>query len=227
MVSSRRRPPILRATVVASFATLAALSAAGGSASPIAAQAPPKPVVEAVVAPPPAPCCVEIVQAVPAGFAQAPAASQLFSTAAPAQAPAQMAVASRWRVVPRVLPVGIAPERGLQVDTIFLARSVSARFPQIRDIGGVRPDGLRWHPNGLALDVMIPNPSSDAGIKLGNDIVAWALNNAERFDLQDAIWRDVYYTPGGARSGGMGHYDHVHLTTHGGGYPTGSELYYR
>ena len=214
---------MLRATVIAALATAAALSCAGGSASPLAVEEAPKPVVAAVVAPPPEPCCVEIVQATPAGFVSAPAGSQLFSSVAPAQ----MAVASRWRVIPRVLPVGIAPERGLQVDTIFLARSVSARFPDIRDIGGVRPDGLRWHPDGLALDVMIPNPSSAAGIKLGNDIVAWALNNAERFDLQDAIWRGVYYTPSGPQSSGAGHYDHVHLTTHGGGYPTGDELYYR
>ncbi|MDT5153195.1 MAG: hypothetical protein QOI01_4928 [Mycobacterium sp.] len=111
--------------------------------------------------------------------------------------------------------------------TILVDRSISAMFPEIQDIGGVRPDGLRWHPDGLALDVMIPNPGSDAGIKLGNEIVAYALKNAERFGLQDAIWRGVYYTPDGGRSSIADHFDHVHLTTHGGGYPSGSELYYR
>ncbi len=85
-----------------------------------------------------------------------------------------------------------------------------------------------WHPNGLALDVMIPNPSSAAGVALGNDIVKYALENAQRFDLQDCIWRGVYYTPGGAQSGrGYGHFDHVHITTHGGGYPPNGETYYR
>ncbi len=139
----------------------------------------------------------------------------------------QMPAAARWRVVSRTLPVGPAPEQGLQVRTILAARSVSAAFPEISQIGGVRPDALRWHPNGLAVDVMIPNPNSEAGIALGDAIVAYVLQNAERFAMQDAIWRGVYYTPAGQRSGAYGHYDHVHITTTGGGYPSGNELYLR
>ncbi|BBY06771.1 hypothetical protein MNVI_20890 [Mycobacterium noviomagense] len=139
--------------------------------------------------------------------------------------------ASRLRVVHQaaaeVLPPGKAPERGLQVRTILVSRTISAIFPEIQSIGGVRPDALRWHPNGLALDVMIPNPSSAEGIALGNQIVAFVLQNADRFGIQDAIWRDVYYTPAGPQSSGYGHYDHVHITTTGGGYPTGGEVYIR
>jgi len=139
--------------------------------------------------------------------------------------------ASRWRAVPKyvpqLLPVGVAPERGLQVKTILAARSISTAFPEIKSMGGVRPDVRRWHPQGLAIDVMIPNPSSAAGIALGNEIVAFALKNADRFALQDAIWRGTYYTPSGPSGSGYGHYDHVHITTHGGGYPTGGEVYVR
>src|SRR3954453_15593975 len=137
--------------------------------------------------------------------------------------------ASRWRVVPvpQLLPAGLAPERGLQVETILASRAISAAFPEIHEIGGVRPDALRWHPDGLALDVMIPNPSSAEGIALGNRIVEFALENADRFVLQDCIWRGMYYTPIGAKAGGYGHYDHVHITTHGGGYPAGGEVYIR
>ena len=136
--------------------------------------------------------------------------------------------ASRYRTVDRTLPVGLAPERGLQVKTILASRAITAAFPEIRSIGGVRPDALRWHPNGLALDVMIPNPGTAAGIALGNEIVSYVLRNAARFGMQDAIWRGVYYTPnGGQRGGGYGHYDHVHVTTTGGGYPTGDESYFR
>jgi len=139
--------------------------------------------------------------------------------------------ASRYRVVqaamlPRPLPPGRAPERGLQVRTIRIERAVSAVFPEIREMGGVRPDALRWHPEGLAVDVMIPNAGSPAGIALGNQIVAYALKNAERFGLQDAIWRGTYYTPSGSQTGGYGHFDHVHLTSTGGGYPTGGEVYF-
>jgi len=101
-------------------------------------------------------------------------------------------------------------------------------FPEIRSIGGVRADALRWHPNGLALDVMIPNPGSAEGVALGNQIVAYVTKNAARFGMQDAIWRGTYYTPSGAAgSGGYGHYDHVHVTTTGGGYPSGGEQYFR
>ena len=107
------------------------------------------------------------------------------------------------------------------------ARSISAAFPEIRNIGGVRPDALRWHPDGLALDVMIPNPDTAEGIALGDEIVAFALKNASRFGLQDAIWRGTYYTPDGAQNSGYGHYDHVHITTTGGGYPDGGEPYFR
>ena len=139
--------------------------------------------------------------------------------------------ASRWHVaamnVPQVLTADVAPERGLQVKTILVARTITAIFPEIKSMGGVRPDPLPWHPRGLAIDVMIPNPSSAAGIALGNQIVAFALKNADKFALQDCIWRGTYYTPKGPSGSGYGHYDHVHITTHGGGYPTGGEVYIR
>ena len=139
----------------------------------------------------------------------------------------QPARASRLRVDSRVLPVGRVNEQGLQVRTILAARAISAAFPEIHEMGGVRPDPLPWHPRGLAIDVMIPNPSSAEGIALGDEIVAFVLQNSDRFAMQDAIWRGMYYTPHGARAMGMGHYDHVHVTTLGGGYPSGGESYLR
>ncbi|SPM33235.1 NLP/P60 family protein, partial [Mycobacterium rhizamassiliense] len=133
--------------------------------------------------------------------------------------------ASRYHTRARFLPVGIANERGLQVRTILVERSISAKFPQIHEIGGVRPDPLPWHPLGLAVDMMIPDPGSAQGIALGDAIVAYVMSNAKRFGIQDAIWRGVYYTPDGAKASRLGHYDHVHVTTTGGGYPTGRETY--
>jgi len=164
-------------------------------------------------------CCVELVTATPA------ITEDEIVTFAASRVP----VASRYRVdiQSRLLPTGLAPEQGLQVKTILVARAITAAFPEIHNMGGVRPDGLRWHPEGLAVDVMIPNPGSAEGITLGNQIVAFVLKNAARFGMQDAIWRGMYYTPDGSRSGGYGHYDHVHITTTGGGYPTGAEMYYR
>lgn len=111
------------------------------------------------------------------------------------------------------LPVGVASEVGLQPNTVLAARAVSAQFPQIAEIGGVRPDSKPWHPSGLAIDVMIPNAGTPEGIALGDAILAYALSNAARFGLQDAIWRGTYYTPAGPQASGYGHFDHVHITT--------------
>ena len=192
----------------------------GGDVQPLAAQRETAPaVVES------APCCLQIVAAEPDASMAAIPGDAVSVSFAVAQAPA----ASRWRVDTRsrLLPVGRAPEQGLQVKTILVARAISAEFPQIHSMGGVRPDGLRWHPEGLAVDVMIPNPGSAEGVALGNAIVEFVFKNAKRFGIQDAIWRGVYYTPSGPSGFGYGHYDHVHVTTTGGGYPSGGEVYYR
>ncbi|MGE2737457.1 coiled-coil domain-containing protein [Mycolicibacterium vaccae] len=118
--------------------------------------------------------------------------------------------------LPEALPRGVASEAGLQPNTILAARAISARFPQIGHIGGVRPDSKPWHPRGLAIDIMIPNHNSPEGIALGNEILAFAMANAGRFKLQDVIWRGTYYTPAGPQATGYGHFDHVHITTYPG-----------
>jgi hypothetical protein len=203
-------------------APAAVLFALGGSAYQSSTRSGTDSVAEAA-----APCCVEVMAGVPTSSSWAQSAVNVgIGEAQPASR------ASRWRVVPKyvpqLLPAGRAPERGLQVKTILASRVISAVFPEITNMGGVRPDARPWHPRGLAIDVMIPNPSSAAGIALGNQIVAFALKNADRFALQDCIWRGTYYTPERGPSGsGYGHYDHVHITTHGGGYPTGGEVYIR
>jgi peptidoglycan DL-endopeptidase CwlO len=115
--------------------------------------------------------------------------------------------------IPEALPVGVASEAGLQPNTIMAARAVSAQFPQISEIDGVRPDSKPWHPSGLAIDIMIPNSESPEGIALGDQILAFVMSNPARFGIQDVIWRGTYYTPAGPQASGYGHYDHVHITT--------------
>lgn len=131
------------------------------------------------------------------------------------------------------LPAGIAPEGGLQVHTIWVARAINAMFPEIKTIGGYRQDPLKWHPNGLAIDVMIPNHDSEEGIELGNQVAGLALANAKRWGVLHVIWRQGFYPGIGAPSWTAdygnetaNHYDHVHIATNGGGYPTGRETYY-
>lgn len=137
-------------------------------------------------------------------------------------------------IPPPTLPVGVAQEQGLQVDTILAARAVSAAFPEILTIGGVRPDSLRWHPHGMAIDVMIPNAHTPAGKALGDSVLAYVLQNAKRFDLNHVIWRQTIYKPDGSQRampdrGGdtANHYDHVHIATDGGGYPQDGQTYLR
>jgi len=183
-------------------------TAATPSASPVARQqsAPPS------APPPPAP---PLRLASPAELksltADAPTAAQSFTFA---------------------LPTGVAPENGLQVKTIWAARAISLLFPQITTIGGYRQDALRWHPSGLAIDVMIPNHNSPEGIELGDQIAGYALANAKRWGVDHVIWRQKIYPGLGKPSwtANMGnetanHYDHVHIATDGGGYPTGHETY--
>jgi hypothetical protein len=131
------------------------------------------------------------------------------------------------------LPAGVASEDRLQVKTIWAARAISVLFPEIKTIYGYRQDPLPWHPNGLAIDVMIPNHDAPEGIALGNQIAGYALANAKRWGVNHVIWRQKLYPGVGAPSWTanygnetLNHYDHVHIATDGGGYPTGHEIYY-
>ena len=140
-------------------------------------------------------------------------------------------VASRSRV--RTLPPGVGIERGLQVRTILVERAISARFPEVTNIGGMRQDSLHWHPQGLAIDVMIPHYDTPAGKDLGDRIVAFVFQNADRFGLDNVIWQQTYYPLSGKPrlmadlgNDDANHYTHVHIATTGGGYPSGGEKYY-
>ncbi|MEE3064261.1 MAG: hypothetical protein VYA67_09905 [Actinomycetota bacterium] len=207
LAKKRRKSPVALAAMLAPAAVFFAV---GGDVGPFVTPSEAKSVIGDVT-----PSRLEIVGA----------ETKLVHSAADVGAPDRQPMASRYHVRSRFLPVGLCPEQGLQVRTILASRAISATFPEIHEIGGVRPDPLPWHPLGFALDVMIPNPQSAQGIALGNAIVAYVLKNANRFGIQDAIWRGVYYTPNGAQPSRLGHYDHVHVTTTGGGYPKGGETY--
>jgi hypothetical protein len=178
------------------------------------------------------PCCAEVPAETPAAQKSVPATAPY--VASPAEA--ELLAASAPVANPDLsfaLPPGVAPEEGLQVHTIWAARAISVLFPEITTIGGFRQDPLKWHPNGLAIDVMIPNYHSDEGIELGNQIAGLALANAKRWGVVHVIWRQGFYPGIGAPSWTAdygsetaNHYDHVHIATDGGGYPTGHETYF-
>jgi hypothetical protein len=188
-------------------------------------------------------CCVEtpasaptvIGSATPEDPASAPANGPHIATQAEAESLAALAsnapaTAQQFQFP---LPRGVASEDRLQVKTIWAARVISVLFPEIKTIGGYRQDPLPWHPNGLAIDVMIPNHNTPQGIELGNQIAGYALANAKRWGINHVIWRQKIYPGVGAGSWTANygsetanHYDHVHICTDGGGYPTGHETYY-
>lgn len=111
------------------------------------------------------------------------------------------------------LPAGVGPEGGLQVNTIRAKRAISATFPQITEIGGVRKDALKWHPQGLAIDVMIPgqggnnDPTTPEGLALGNQIYAYIMAHKDELGVDYVMWQE------------KDHYNHLHVNTTGGGYP--------
>ncbi len=186
-----------------------------------------------------APCCTEtpaahptappsVVAGAPPGVGPAP---QIASPAEVEKLAAGAPAAAQQFLFP--LSPGVAPEQRLQVKTIWAARAISVLFPEITKIYGYREDPLPWHPNGLAIDVMIPNHASPEGIQLGNEIAGYALANAKRWGINHVIWRQKIYPGIGSPSWTadygnetLNHYDHVHIATNGGGYPTGHETYY-
>jgi len=82
--------------------------------------------------------------------------------------------------MPFELPPVWRPRTGWQIHTIRVARAISVfvfpRSPRSADTGRTR---LKWHPNGLAIDAMIPNPDSPEGIELGKQIAGshWRTRN--------------------------------------------------
>ena len=87
------------------------------------------------------------------------------------------------------LSPGLAPESGLQNAHHLGSSRHQHDVLDLNTIGGFRQDPLPWHPNGLAIDVMIPNYHSPEGIELGNQIAGFALANAKRYGILHVIWR--------------------------------------
>ena len=114
---------------------------------------------------------------------------------------------TQWRQASRPKPVVkavayVKPQRippllganGLQARTKQLAAYLRATYPTISEIGGVRPDPIRDHPAGLALDVMVYGNTA-----LGNRIFADMKSQKARFGIRYMLWQQP------------GHYDHLHI----------------
>lgn len=110
------------------------------------------------------------------------------------------------------LPMGVGAEGGLQQNTIIGKRMISALFPEIGEIGGYRQDSLRWHPEGLAVDIMIPGGDTSGGANpsgraLGDQINAFLKQNAAALGIDYTMWQQT------------GHYNHIHANFGASGFP--------
>ncbi|WP_068273882.1 M23 family metallopeptidase [Aldersonia kunmingensis] len=148
------------------------------------------------------------------------------------------AVAARTRtntggVEMAALPASKGSEAHWQIDTIRLARAISVRFPQITTIGGWRPqDAYPDHPSGRAADIMIPGWDTPEGKALGDRVADYVMANKAPFAVVYVIWRQQYRPANGTPntmedrgSATQNHFDHVHVTTEGHGFPAPGQTY--
>lgn len=118
-------------------------------------------------------------------------------------------------------------EAHMQVDSVRIGRAVAHKFPEITTIGGWRPsDPFPDHPSGRAVDIMIDNWDTAEGKQLGDEVLEYLYSNREYFQIEYFIWRQKYIPAEG--EGNMmedrgtptqNHFDHVHVTTKGHGFP--------
>lgn len=134
------------------------------------------------------------------------------------------------------VPKEVGSEDKLQVKTIRMMRAVYKEFPELETIGGWREDSLKWHPQGLALDFMIPDYKSEQGKKLGDDIAKFLQDHSDEFGIDHIMWQHKMWLGGSSPddwqmvdergSDTANHLDHVHVAvTDGGGYPTDATTY--
>nr|WP_231747460.1 SH3 domain-containing protein [Auraticoccus cholistanensis] len=120
-------------------------------------------------------------------------------------------------------PSGSGVEAGLQPNAIAVHRAICAAFPSITSYGGQRADSVPGHPEGRAIDAMIPGYSSSSGNALGWEVAEYVRANAGRLGVTEVIFDQKIWTTQRAGEGwrSMGnrgsdtanHRDHVHVTT--------------
>lgn len=125
--------------------------------------------------------------------------------------------------VPNAAGAPPANMSGDAANTTDAKLAVYGNFPAIDSIGTWRAAGSvpgSDHPRGKALDVMIPDYKSAAGIALGNQIANFFMKNSSRFKTKYIIWRDQITQGGGwepyshpsGNDDNLQHRNHVHIS---------------
>ncbi|MGG7104571.1 peptidoglycan DD-metalloendopeptidase family protein [Rhodococcus sp. 24CO] len=155
------------------------------------------------------------------------------STSGPGEPPAPSAPSAAGGAdLAKALPASAGSEQNMQVNTKRLIRALHLKFgDRLDSLGGWRANGGGFtdHPSGQAVDAMIPDYSSGTGVATGDEVLNYVMGNAEFFNVDYAIWRQVYYPAGGTPntmddrgSDNENHFNHVHITVRGGGFDEGS-----
>ena len=103
---------------------------------------------------------------------------------------------------------------------VSLSDVIKSQWPIIKTIGGyscrantANPSELSVHAVGRALDIMV-NANTPEGLKAGNEIRNWLINNSEALGVQRVIWNRHIWSANtdGWRdyTGPVPHTDHVH-----------------
>ncbi|GAA3612686.1 hypothetical protein GCM10022236_13060 [Microlunatus ginsengisoli] len=126
---------------------------------------------------------------------------------------------------------GLPAEHGLTPDALRVLRCAKAAFPAIETVYGVgdRPANTDDdHQTGRAVDLMIPDHRTPAGVALGWQIARWMRDHHAQLGVHYVIWaariwnidRDSegwrnYASITGRNDDTSLHYDHVHVSVFG------------
>ena len=133
-------------------------------------------------------------------------------------------------------PTGRSVEAGLQPDAVLVVRCAVAHF-QIASIGGLATSGHiagSDHYTGRAVDLMIDDWATPAGVAFGDRVAAYFIANAGRFGITYIIWRARIWTterpywrtythPSGSANPTLLHLNHLHISVSGNAATTTKE----
>ena len=99
-------------------------------------------------------------------------------------------------------PTGLGAESGLNPDALRVLRCTARGWPQVRTFYGIgsRPN-VSDHPYGNAVDVMIPDYTSPAGVAAGDQIARWLLQNRKQLGVKYVIWKKQIWSVAAAGGG--------------------------
>ncbi len=104
---------------------------------------------------------------------------------------------------------------------VRMGQAITARFGELTMSGQRTPDVYGDHARGLALDVMVPQWNTPAGVDRGDAITAWVQSHAAQYRVSYTLWNQHYQAAGGKPvpmedrgNPTANNRDHVHITVH-------------